>query len=360
MQIQPVAQPSCLALPNQDSRTELSLVKPFGCQREFVTYNSDRSLCGPGCRVQPKPTHVENTMIRSLLTLLVVALALVRVASADIKIDSYTNATNDRFTNSSSFVLNSYSLSGVGQANNGRWATLISPNVVISAWHYFPATNSQISFYIDNNPGSVPIVRTVTSTSTRVGSTDLWIGVLNAPVTGATYYQIADELLTGPTNTLVAAGTFQNVNAYMVGRSPKSNSAFRDQAVGRNRISGYKENVVFNGADNDSLLLAYNQNTSPDYVQFESHLVSGDSGGPFFIERNGKLVLLGTNGFVETFGGQFYSGVNYVGNQASFIRNFINVNGVPEPSAGLLLCGLSGIFFASRRSRLSPGRRPSS
>lgn len=302
-------------------------------------------------------------MKKQLLSVLALMLMLGNVSFGDIHIDGYTDATNDRFTNSGSFVMNGYSLSGVGQVSSasgqGRWATLVAPNIVLSAWHYPPPTNSSITFYLDNNPSSTPVVRTVTSNSVRVGATDLWIGVLNAPVTGATYYGIADEALTGPAGgdpaNIVSAGSLQGENAFMFGLSPKANVAWRDQAVGRNRISGYWENVGYLGTDDDTLILEYNQSSSSDYVQYESYLRGGDSGGPMFIDRGGSLMLLGTNAFVLTNGGgqTVASGVNYVGNQAAFIRNFIQINGVPEPTAALLLWGLGGIGLARVRRRVA-------
>jgi len=302
-------------------------------------------------------------MNKLLLTTLALVLLLGNVALGDIHIDGYTDATNDRFTNSGSFILNGYSLSGVGQVSSSsgqrRWATLLAPNIVLSAWHYPPPTNSSVTFYLDNDPNSTPVVRTVTNNSVRVGATDLWIGVLNAPVTGATYYDIADEALTGPpggnSGNIVAAGSLQGVNTFMFGLSPKANVAWRDQAVGRNRISGYWENVGYLGTDDDTLILEYNQSSSPDYVQYESYLRGGDSGGPMFMEQAGSLVLLGTNAFVLSNGsGQTVaSGVNYVGNQATFIRNFIQVNGVQEPTTALILWGLAGLGLANIRRRVA-------
>lgn len=301
-------------------------------------------------------------MLRGFIIGLLLAFTLFgKFASADIQIDGYTDASNDRFTNSGSFVLAGFNLSGVGQVSSvtgqGQWATLISPNVVISAWHYAPPTNATVNFYLDNDPGSTPVMRTVTSINTRVGGTDIWLGVLNSPVTGATYYGISDEELTGPpgggTGNITSAGSFQGSNSYMFGRSPKANAAWLDQAIGRNLVYGYWENVVFNGDDNDSLILEYNASTDPEYVQYESHFRVGDSGGPFFIERNGSLVLLGTNGFVLEDDSKriVASGVNYVGNQAGAIRNFIQLNAVPEPGSGLLLCGLLAIGAVWQRRR---------
>jgi hypothetical protein len=300
-------------------------------------------------------------MKKQILSFLFLALVLANVCFGDIQIDGYSDATNDRFTNSGSFIMSGYNLSGVGQVSSasgqGRWATLVAPNIVLSAWHFPPPTNSSITFHLDNDPNSTPVVRTVTSNNVRIGTTDLWIGVLSAPVTGATHYNIADEALTGPpggnSGNIVTAGSFQGVNAFMFGLSPKANVAWRDQAVGRNRISGYWENVGYLGTDDDTLILEYNQSSSPDYVQYESFFRVGDSGGPMFIDQGGSLVLMGTNAFVltNTSGQTVASGVNYVGNQAAFIRNFIQVNGVPEPTAGLMLWGLAGLGLTRLRRR---------
>ena len=53
--------------------------------------------------------------------------------SAQTIIADFTDATNDRFTNSSSFIGADYDFSGVATGN--RWATLISDNVIIGASH---------------------------------------------------------------------------------------------------------------------------------------------------------------------------------------------------------------------------------
>lgn len=269
------------------------------------------------------------------------------VIQADIKIDNYAPAVNDRFTNSGSFVMSGFDLSGVGQyTHNGFWGTLISPNVIITAFHAQPSVGSTIRFYPGNDPSATPIDRTITSTRMRIGSTDLSVAVLNQAVKNAAYYPIADEFLTGPPggdpSNIVAAGSFQGINSYMFGRSPQVSPVFRDQAVGRNRISGYWENVDFNGTDNDALILDYNTAGDLDYVFNEAHFRGGDSGGPFFIESNGELLLLGTNAFIliDDNNNVVASGVNYVGNQAATIRNFIQANAVPEPSGMVLGFGL--------------------
>ncbi|MEM9944347.1 MAG: hypothetical protein AAF939_22530, partial [Planctomycetota bacterium] len=147
--------------------------------------------------------------------LLFLAFAVFQLENLDASIVGYTNETNNRFTNSASFILNGFDLSGVGKepdvtglpGESSRWATAISRNVVIAAFHAMP--DGPLHFHPDNDPTSTPVVRNVVS-SQRVGATDLWIGVLdsNLPDT-ITHYAYATETLTGPDGVEVSAGSFQ-------------------------------------------------------------------------------------------------------------------------------------------------------
>lgn len=286
---------------------------------------------------------------------------LVSVQAA-ITIDGYTAATNDRFTNSNSFIASQFDLSGIGRTN-GQWATLIAPNVVVSAFHARPATNSVVSFYASNNPNGAPVQRTVTAINQKVGSTDLWIGVLDSNVpTSIRTFAFANVLLSGAppvgNNFSVGnAGVFQGENAYLVGLSPTAHPGVQSQAVGRNRITGYSENVPFlSNTDNDALIMNYDANTSPDYVQYEARFVTGDSGGPMFVEylnpttQQQDLMLLGTNAFVANNGS--FSGINYIGNHSQFVNNFVSAHAVPEPGsmALVLLCSVGFAFVRFRRN----------
>ena len=285
----------------------------------------------------------------------------------DIVIDGYTAATNDRFTNSASFILNGHDLSGIGQTDGGtsgsqgRWATAISRNVIISAYHYRPGINNTIYFYPGNDPSVMPVERHVVS-GQKIAGTDLYVGVLNEILPGSIkHYDFAQEQLSGtPPNGdeffLSDAGIYQGLNSYMFGKSPfdhnsdpnDDRTSYNDQAVGRNIISGFSENVPFAGNnDNDSLLMLRETNGDPDYVQYESIFRGGDSGGPLFVEINGELRLLGTNAFLLT--GDVGSGVNYTGNQAAAINSFINANAIPEPASGLILLPGLAICLLKRR-----------
>ena len=283
---------------------------------------------------------------------------------AAIIIDGYTPATNNRFSNSVSFIALQFDLSGIGQTSSGRWATLISPNVVVSANHFPPGAGAVINFYANNNPASAAVQRTVSVTpgkTVQVPNTDLWLGVLESNVPSSIRsYEYANTFLSGPSPNAqgfvtVNAGVFQNANAYMFGLAPGVEQALQSQAVGRNRISGYAENVAsFPSTDNDSLLLDYDRPANANYVQFESHVVVNDSGAPLFIENNGNLLLLGTNAFQLSANGIVTgSGINYIGNQSAFISNFVSINAVPEPSS---ICLASMVFIAgyvaNRRRKL--------
>ena len=280
---------------------------------------------------------------------------------ASIIIDAYTDPTNDRFSNSSFFELDSFDLSGIGQDGSGKWATAISRNVVISAAHF--ASSGTIYFYPGNDATEAPVTRTVSS-GTKIGSTDLYVSVLSAALPSSiTHYSFASETLSGTpgsTPSVVAnAGIYQGLNAYLFGRSPFDTGSdpnrenYNDQAVGRNVISGYSENVPFLGnTDADAILFARDSMGEANYDTYEAKFQSGDSGGPTFVEISGELRLLGTNAFIYNpsafeIGGDG-SGINYTGNQVAFLNSFIAIHAVPEPGS-LTLFALAMNIVAIRR-----------
>ena len=282
-------------------------------------------------------------------------LTLGSTASADIIIDGYTDEENDRFTNSSSFIAAGLDFSGVGRRPS--WGTLIAPNVVIGAAHAIGGAAGQYEFYADNDPNSTPVVRSEISRS-RISGTDLTLVLLDANVGPTiTHYNFAQEVLSADpfdadTNSgLFNAGSFQDEVAYVFGISPAdSASTAVDQAVGRNRVSGYIENIDFQGnVDNDSLLFARDFEGDDDFVEHETLVQGGDSGAPVFIERNGELLLIGVNSFRAT--DNTFSGITYTGNLAGEINSFITLNAVPEPSSVTLLV-IAGLGAFVRRRRL--------
>lgn len=270
-----------------------------------------------------------------------------------LDIGDYTDDTNDRFTDSPSFIASAFDLSGVGQDTNGRWATAISRNVVLSANHFSPS--GTVSFF-PGNDASAPAVERSVASGTAVPGTDLYLAVLDADLPSSIrHYAYAAEPLSGDPPGVGAipaasAGVYQDVNAYLLGRSPKANPAIQDQAVGRNRVSGYAENVPFLMlSDADVLIFVQDAEDDPNHVTYESRLAGGDSGGPTFVDDGGELKLLGTNAFIYDDGSFTVpgagSGISYTGNQASWIADYvadnanaadlaITVTELPDPVVG--------------------------
>ena len=274
-------------------------------------------------------------------------------ARADIIIDGYTDATNDRFSNSRSFILDGFDLSGIGQAANGQWATAISRQVIVTAEHARPS--GTVYFYPGNDPTVAPVKRTIskgTKLTSADGTSDLYLAALSAPLPlSIAHYAYATERLlaavTGFPLNVEDAGSFQGLNAYTFGITPfnlasdPNRSRRNAQAVGRNLITGYSENVPFEGnGDNDALIFEQDAAGAANFVPYESMLDRGDSGAPLFVDIGGQLVLLGTNAFnygsgtgvADFITGGFGSGINYIGNGEAFISAFIS--SVPEPSSG--------------------------
>ncbi|MFU8848020.1 MAG: hypothetical protein ACNA77_04805 [Opitutales bacterium] len=110
-----------------------------------------------------------------------------------ILIDNFSSATNDRFANDPQFIANSYNLSGIAIANDGRWVTMISENVFLSAHHFFPADGTSVTFYGSNDPAGINTTRVIQK-SERIGSSDIRIGTLDAGLgSGFSFYDFATQ-----------------------------------------------------------------------------------------------------------------------------------------------------------------------
>jgi len=276
-------------------------------------------------------------------------------ANAALTIDSYTDATNDRFANNSSFVLNGYNLSGIGRDSTGKWSTMVSSNVFVSANHYHPAIGATLYFYENNDPSTTPITRTVTS-GTRMqedgtgNNTDIWAGVLNAPLPPTiAHYTYSTEAIKS-NNFLFSS--LRNEDGYLIGISPGSvaTAPGQDQGVGVNVINGMQK-VEFGDTDDDYLLMSYDTSESSIYRTYESSVNGGDSGSPLMILDNGNLLLEGTASFKYSDDNDASikgSGYTYIGDSKNTLNNYISVNAVPEPST-LTLFALSALVSWKRR-----------
>ena len=285
---------------------------------------------------------------------------------AAISIDGFTAAENDRFANNPSYVANAYDMSPVGRAlsggagKGGHWATLISSNVVITADHYHAGTGQTLYFYPGNDPGASPVTRTITS-GMQIGSTDLWLSVLDSPVTPSiSVASYATETLTEANFSL---STINLQNAFLNGITPTAGGYGSDrrtsQATGRNVIEDFSEDLTLSGNTTDVLITIDNQGIDPNYVSYEAQLAGGDSGAPLFIDSGGELLLVGIAwaiGEVDIDPGpgetlRDASVFSYVGNYSAEIDAFISANAVPEPSPLLFLITGAIPLLLLRRKR---------
>lgn len=270
-----------------------------------------------------------------------------------VVVDGYSSGTNDRFANNPAFVAFGYDLSGVGLANSGRWLTLISPNVYLSAYHFHPNTGDTVTFYASNDPAGTTVTRTVTATAQRLLNSDLWIGVLDQPVPAfIRHYAHATEPIFNPGQ--FATSPYSNLNGFLFGRSPTTWPVSQDQSVGRNRLDVWFDSVTVGGTTDDALGAQVHTFAEPGYVSYEAFLQSGDSGGPLFVDKtgSGELTLAGINWFIaqDQSTGVWYNGFSYLGNYASDISAFLALYSVPEPATwpGLTACLLLGLTLWRR------------
>lgn len=251
----------------------------------------------------------------------------------DIEIDNFTPAINDRFADSTSFILNSWNVTAIAKNQSG-WGTLISDNVIISANHLHPSVGSVLRFYQDNDPTGTPFERELVS-GQRIAASDLWLGILSDPLPPSV------QPLPFMTDTISSAINFRIVGledetGYMVGRSPSSYVTELDMAVGENVLE-YWWGPFDTAGTNDMAIVAIKQlATDSGYLFHESKLNIGDSGGPLLAVIDGDLKVVGINWFngyvTEGSTTRDLSGFSYVGNYASELNTVISDNAANVPS----------------------------
>ncbi|MFP4157081.1 MAG: hypothetical protein ACLFU4_05625, partial [Opitutales bacterium] len=243
-------------------------------------------------------------------------------------------------------------LSGVAINDDGRWLTMVSENVYLSAAHFAPASGSSVTFYAGNDPSGVTATRTLTSTQQQIGSTDLYVGTLDAALPGGfTFYDFATEDITSLVGGLSSFSNsiYNGENAYVFGRSPTSFSVSQDMAVGRNKIDRWFGEVSGAGSTGDAIGANIESSGDADFVQYEADLRVGDSGAPLFAEDgSGGLTIVGINWFNDDPDFNFF-GTAYTGNDDAEIQDFINAHAVPEASSFGLVLGLSALGLLVRR-----------
>lgn len=283
-------------------------------------------------------------------------LAYVSPLGAAISIDGFSSATNDRFANHGSFILDGFDLSGVAIADSGRWVTMVSPNVWISANHFFPAEGTSVTFYATNDPNGSQVSRTIQA-SERISNSDIQIGTLNKGLpSNYAYYPYFTSDVPFSTNTSLVP----NLGIHF-GRSPTSWANSQDMAVGFNEIDLWLNPVSSAGTTDGAIATTVDSSGDANYSLFESSLAAGDSGAPLFRNLSGQLTIVGTNWFIGTIdpdntpsSGDEYdvNGATYTGNYDTLITSYVDAHPVPEPAHFALILALLCLFF--RKCRQTP------
>jgi hypothetical protein len=296
--------------------------------------------------------HNEMKIARRWSWMLLVAMTMVCTAMtpawAAIIIDDSTPVTNDRFANDSSYVASGYDLSGVARADDGKWVTLVSENVFMSANHWHPGNGETVRFFTGNDPDGSSITRTVQG-GQGISGTDLWLGVLDTPVPSAvTSYRYATEDFQTEAEAAASAYALQNAFLFGISGTNYGDTPTTDMATGRNILDAWAQDATVGGTTDVAWVAVYNDPSDSNYVTYEACIQGGDSGGPMFVDTgDSSLSLVGFNWGKAS--DNSFSVFSYTGNHSNEIQEYIVGNAVPEPTAVMLL-GL-GMFlvWCSRR-----------
>lgn len=295
---------------------------------------------------------------------LLIGLVLIGVAPAraDLVVRGYNAGRHDRFENSSSFVGDAYDWSGVSSgpdsASTLGWATMVTKTHFVSATHFHPGSNRDLTFYHGNDPNGPSETHRVRG-GTRIGTTDLWLGELQTAVSDdvAVYEVLAPKFV-------------PRSDVHLMGLASTSDR-HRNQRLGRNRVNRVIEDFDGPGTSVGDVI-TYDYNTVGGAGDDEAWVRGGDSGAPSFFVFSGRPVLMGVHWFLYT-GDSMREFGNFAGGSGdTLVSSYIDeINGLlpmgqqlavatPEPSSMLLL-GLPAVgFFAHRRRRRRTTEQPAS
>lgn len=238
-------------------------------------------------------------------------------------------ATHDRFANSTGFIAADVNLSGVALNSQGRWLTMISPNVYLTSAHQTPGNGTTVLFYETNDPDGPSVTRTVTSTKLRIGDSDLMLGTLDQPLPeNYSYYSHATESLPGGLGNWNSYPYKDQIH-YHIGRSARSHPVSQDIAVGQNILDGRVQNQVIEDPDGNgpAVVCAQDAEGTSNFVAHETMGQGGDSGGPLLFDTgDGTLKLVGIAWYITTAPS---TGFSAVGNHAAEIADFLNQHSLP-------------------------------
>lgn len=249
----------------------------------------------------------------------------------------YTGADRD-------FIADHLDLTGIGRAQNGAWATLISDQYFLTAAHFHPKAGQTITFTNDQtspNTSYSYVVDDWQKLTTYDGRpSDVMIGRLTEPVREddglATYH-----LMTGDEASLTG------LEVYMYGKSHR---------VGTNEIEHFSNHFYYDSHDNSfktrALWLDFDATGGTGIS--EAYLKTGDSGAPVFVEVNGEVRLVGLNLANSTGSLDPWNGASSIASSLSFYSDQILASippavTTPEPASLMLLASGAGLMLLRRR-----------
>jgi hypothetical protein len=278
---------------------------------------------------------------------------------ASINIIGYDPLANDRFMNDASFFAGGLDLSGVALVNTGqgpdfsgddggRWVTMLSRNVFITANHFAPGVGSSVTFHQTNSALGASFSASVEETM-RIGSTDIRVGTLDVALPdGYAYYDIWNAPFSS-----AAPVQISGPNVLTFGRSEGDYAVNQDVAVGQNNLNLFFPSQTVGGATGDAGAMTFDD----PGLTYESQFGLGDSGAPAMVVVGGNLTMVGVNWFVGSInnGATEISGFTYLPNYQSEIQTYIDENPeviiVPEPSVSAFFLGLGALGLVFRRRR---------
>jgi hypothetical protein len=282
--------------------------------------------------------------------------------------DGYNmSPTNDRFYVGAdkAFIGAGMDLSGVGLSSGGSWATMISPQYFISAYHDHPTAGQTVTFYQgDTTAGggyTFTVDPTYIATSYNGSPSDVYIGKLTTPIPAS------DHIASYPVLQLPSNNSYIGMTVYTYGYPNR---------LGTNVISNVG---TYTEAGESQTGMFYNYDSSGGLS--ESYLMGGDSGGPSFSVYNGQLMLMGEhfsnwgtsglpgapgNVWPTTGDGSWWSVDGFLPSYVSQIdaslpadQQIATVQPVPEPitmtSLALAMGGL-GAYLKRRKAQASAKR----
>lgn len=296
----------------------------------------------------------------TFISLVTLGIQLPNCLCASINIIGYDSLANDRFINDDSFFGGDLNLSGVAIADTGqgpafsgddggRWVTMLSRNVFITADHFAPGVGSSVTFHQTNDAQGASFSALIEQTE-RIGNTDIRLGTLNAALPdGYAYY----DVLNSPFNS-EGPVSITGPNVLTFGRSDGNYAVIQDMAVGQNNMNLFFPSQTVGGATGDAGLMTFDD----PGLTYESQFGLGDSGAPAMVLENGNLTIVGVNWFIGSFNEDAtpFSGVTFLPNYQTEIQAYIDENpeliAVPEFPFSSFFLGLSalGLVFRRRRS----------